>query len=146
MVWAKLDFNESDWDSLMVTCFWEHQGYLDLDGFAWYRKNLVINRSLETESLVLATGKINDVDEVYFNGVFISRTGFITPLKAEIPGINTWRMERFYEIPTKLIHWDRQNVIAIRIYDYLRIGSIWYSHLGLTTKKAYARYLKTNKR
>lgn len=142
LVWASPDFDDADWDSLLVPCFWEHQGYPKLNGFAWYRKNIYLPDTYSSLELMLVAGKINDIDEIYFNGVLIGKTGSVHPLVSEINGLSTWRIERFYEIPSKLIKWNEQNVIAVRVYDYTRTGGIWYGPLGLTTNKAYIRYLK----
>ncbi len=142
LLWATPDFNDSEWDSLIVPCFWEHQGYSDLDGFAWYRKEIHIPGKYTSSELILAAGKINDVDEVYFNGILIGRTGSIEPLKDTIDGISTWRIERFYRIPHDLIRYDQPNTIAVRIFDAMRTGGIWYGPLGLTTLSAYEKYKK----
>jgi hypothetical protein len=142
MLWAQPDYNDSGWSDITVPCFWEHQGFPELDGLAWYRRSVFLGRQLSKKHLILAAGKINDVDEVYFNGVLIGRTGSIEPLQSEIDGVSTWRLERFYEIPNNCIRWDSDNVIAIRVYDYLKTGGIWYGPIGIATRDAHINYLK----
>ncbi len=144
--WTRPDYDDSEWDTLSVPCFWEHQGYPDVDGFAWYRKKVTLDKHLANKNLILAAGKINDVDEVYFNGALIGHTGSIKPLQTTIDGVSTWRFERFYKIPEKLIHWDSVNVIAIRVFDSMRTGGIWYGPIGITTKKAYSKYKKKHEK
>ncbi|NJO68062.1 MAG: hypothetical protein HC830_01205, partial [Bacteroidetes bacterium] len=37
--WASPTFNDKDWESLYLPKYWEDQGYVGYDGFAWYRKH-----------------------------------------------------------------------------------------------------------
>jgi beta-galactosidase/beta-glucuronidase len=73
--WADPMMDDSKWGKVIVPSAWEYQGYEDYDGFAWYRVDVTIPASLQNESLFLVLGKIDDVDEAYFNGAKIGSTG-----------------------------------------------------------------------
>ncbi|MBD3274200.1 MAG: glycoside hydrolase, partial [Candidatus Marinimicrobia bacterium] len=73
--WSDPNIDLADWKQINVPAKWERQGYPDLDHFAWYRKSVTISRKLAQEKLILLLGKINDLDQVFFNGELIGETG-----------------------------------------------------------------------
>jgi len=143
--WSRIDYNDMHWRDMPVPANWEQIGYPDLDGFAWYRTRVVLKQDLTNERLILALGKINDFDEVFFNGVRIGRTGSFTPVEMRPHGTVILYFERFYFIPSHLIDWDRENVIAVRVYDLYRTGGIWDGPVGITTREAYLEYMESRK-
>lgn len=115
--WAKPEFDDSAWPLLLTGKTWEQQGYDQLDGFAWYRCHVVIPSSLKAKArqqggFILRLGRIDDSDEVYFNGELIGRSGDFPPNY-----ICAYSVERNYTIPVEKVRWNRDNVIAVRVYD-----------------------------
>lgn len=139
---AMTDFNDKKWDEIKVPDEWENQGYRKYDGIAWYRTNVKISKKLNQHKLILMLGKINDVDQVYFNGQMIGSTGHfpIPEKKAEV--LNKKFIERAYFIPPALIKENKSNVVAVRVYDAGRTGGIYEGYIGIVTRQEYLKYQK----
>lgn len=129
MEWSKPLFNDKDWELVMVPSTWEDQGFNGYDGFAWYRKNIHISSELTREQLYLHLGFIDDADEVYFNGHLIGFSGSMPPKYS-----TAFDAFRSYYIPSKIIRYDKYNVIAIRVYDAGLAGGIVNGDMGLYSK------------
>ncbi len=113
----KIDYDDNAWKTINVENVWEYQGYADYNGIAWYRAKIVIPASFRKnyqkhEYLILRLGKVDDVDDTYFNGV-------------KIGGETGWDLYRTYLIPTDLIKWDQENVLAIRVNDFDGNGGMY---------------------
>jgi cephalosporin-C deacetylase-like acetyl esterase len=125
--WSDPSFRDSDWRIIQAGRSWEDQGFPDYDGYAWYRVHITIPTSVQThpgfvlhQALRIELGKIDDVDEVWFNGKAIGRTGGFP--EAYEPA---WLTLRTYLIPADSIRWDEDNVVAIRVYDGAGEGGLY---------------------
>jgi len=130
MQWANPTFNDSDWETVRVPSSWENQGFPGYDGYAWYRKQVTIGDQYKNSSLVLSLGYIDDVDEVFFNGVKIGHKGAFPP--------NYWtayNAERKYIIPVELIYYNQPNVIAVRVYDSQIEGGIVNGNIAIFARQ-----------
>jgi len=126
MTWAESNYDDSNWETVYVPRSWESNGYEEYNGFAWYRKLFLLRSPFNQEFLYLNMGKIDDVDEVYINGELVGATGNFPPLvktAVEIP--------RVYMIPTDLLHINKKNTIAVRVYDEFKDGGILTGKIGL---------------
>ncbi len=140
-------FDVSDWDSIHVPSKWEKQGYPELDHFAWYRTSVNISKNLARDKLILLLGKVNDVDQVFFNGELIGETGEI-PQWEEDEKDWEWKDEnkgkykdrRAYFIPSGLIQTSEPNIIAVRVFDIGRNGGIYSEYVGIATREEYLQY------
>lgn len=115
--YSKPDYDDKAWKTINVENFWESQGYANYDGIAWYRTRIMIpasfkERNVMLKYMVLQLGKIDDGDDTYFNGV-------------RIGGKTAWNLYRSYLIPTNLIKWDQENVLAIRVNDINGNGGMY---------------------
>jgi hypothetical protein len=110
--WSKTNFDDSNWGKIYVPSTWEEEGYQGYDGFAWYRRTVEIPSSLSKRTLILELGYIDDVDEVFFNGVKIGQTGSFPPYYS-----TAYNARRLYEVPLNVVNYDKLNTIAIRVYD-----------------------------
>lgn len=140
--WSKKEFDDQDWDQIDVPSPWENQGYSLHDGYAWYRKEVEIPKNLTKGHLVLFLGKIDDEDEVYFNGKLIGHTGNLDTRNNGWGSWDNWKKERFYYLPKTLINEGQKNIIAIRIYDQYGEGGLYEDAPGLLTQSAYLSYRK----
>ncbi|WP_050982095.1 putative Ig domain-containing protein [Mucilaginibacter paludis] len=109
---------------------WQSQGFPDYHGFAWYRIHVNIPVALKTnavwkDSIRLFLAHVNDVDETYFNGTLIGKTGGFPNDKGGY--ISKWPAVRNYCIASSnpLIKWDGENVIAVKVYDGGGSGGIF---------------------
>jgi hypothetical protein len=62
--------------------------------------------------LKLCLGKIDDVDFTYFNGKLIGQMGSLPPMY-----VTKWDVQRVYFISSNDIQYDKENVIAIRVFS-----------------------------
>ena len=124
--WAKPDLNDFDWERIKVPNAWENEGFNGYNGYAWYRKKVEIKSNLKGRDIYLSLGRIDDVDEAYFNGIKIGFTGKFPPIYQT--AYYAWRV---YKIPSELINYNGENSIAIRIYDAELDGGILEGNIGI---------------
>ncbi|MFA8433705.1 MAG: beta galactosidase jelly roll domain-containing protein [Marinifilaceae bacterium] len=124
--WGLLNYDDSGWEKVLVPSTWEDNGFEAYNGFAWYRKHFQIHTQLEREFLYLYMGYIDDVDEVYVNGVLVGASGDFPPLV-----ITAYDVPRMYPIPKSLLHPSGENVIAVRVFDDYGGGGIVKGPVGL---------------
>ena len=137
--YSEPEFDDSTWKQVHVPSTWENQGAAAYDGYSWYRKSVKIPRRLQGDKIILVLGRIDDSNEVYFNGIRIGRTGGM-PKGNERVYTDSWQQERFYYIPVHAINWDSDNMIAVRVYDKEGNGGIYEGPIGLATQKAFIQY------
>lgn len=119
--WARPDFNDKDWKPIEAGAPWENQGYKDYNGYGWYRLHVTIPSSLKDRSylkgdLKISLGKIDDGDQVYLNGKLIGQNAGRGGTIEDGP----YNALRVYQVKLNdpAIHWDGENVIAVRVYDH----------------------------
>ena len=86
--------DDSDWLPIRPGLSWEKQGFPDYDGYAWYRIHVRLPESLRNDpsvrrhqSLTVTLGKIDDVDQTWFNGKVIGTTGLPGGLQQPRQGV-----------------------------------------------------------
>jgi len=133
--WAAPSLNDSGWTTIRTGASWENQGYKGYDGFAWYRLHIVIPSSIKDkaflkEKIRFDLGKIDDGDECYLNGFLIGRNAG----KGGTIQSGDWQQQRSYSIPLTdgRIHWDQDNVIAIRVWDHDGDGGMYDGKYGIS--------------
>jgi len=143
--WKKIKFDDSNWKELTVPSVWDHQGYKDYDGYAWYRIKFSVdlNKNVFDEDLVLMLGKIDDIDETYLNEKFIGSTGDLLMMPI-ISNFNSacnveYSWLRGYRI-NKSDLLNGENVLAVRVYDGFALGGIYEGPVGMVTLKDYVNY------
>ena len=116
--WSKAAFDDSGWQVLSLEKDWNKQGIRNSNNFAWYRIHIVIPSSLKkgsTDKVLLDLGPIDDSDETWLNGVKVGKTGTMPEDPAGYAG--EWEKPRHYVVEPKLVKWDKDNVIAVRVYN-----------------------------
>lgn len=111
-VWAGLDYSDGHWRSIKTPMYWENQGYIDIDGIGWYRKEIQLNEEQTNANLTLHLGKVDDSDITFINGIEIGRTE------------NKYDEDRIYTIDKKYLNPGR-NMIVVRVQDTGGNGGIW---------------------
>ncbi len=143
--WKNSDYNDKNWEKIMVPGYWEVQGYPNYDGFAWYRKTVFVPEKYRDKDMVLVMGKIDDFDQTYVNGQLIGSTGdFANDTSVVVLG-DIWQEFRGYYIPKNLLKFGQKNVIAVRVYDGFRDGGIYQGPVGLVTQNKYREYWNMRK-
>ena len=133
--WTAADFNDKDWQNIEVGKPWEEQGHPGYDGFAWYRLHVVIPSSIRKKSFLkeklrFDLGKIDDGDEVYLNGSPIGKNaGNFGDIKT-----GPYDQQRSYTISLndRRINWDKENVIAVRVWDGGGDGGLYEGVYGIS--------------
>ncbi len=137
--WASPEFNDSQWDTINPDKHWEEQGYNLVDGFAWYRIKMIIpssliNQAFIKDSLQFLLGRIDDCDQVFLNGELIGENGRTiynktSPNPEFFKERSCWREKRRYLLASgdQRIHWDKENVLAVRVFDQGGAGGMFSS-------------------
>jgi cephalosporin-C deacetylase len=132
--WSSPGFDDSKWKEYNIGENWESWGNQYYNGFAWYRKSIVIPSALKKMAVknggfILNLQRIDDVDFTYFNGKLIGNTGTLEPDYQ-----SKWDVIREYVIPFDLINWDKANSIAVRVFDSAGGGGIVGKNLSLNIR------------
>lgn len=103
LLWANLQFDDSDWYDFPVPGMAQTVGMTQKNGVFWFRKIIDIPANWSGRDITLSMGPIDDDDFTYFNGELIGKT-------------EGWMSPRNYKIPGKLVK-PGQSVLAIRVID-----------------------------
>lgn len=87
--WLKKDVDDSSWQRLDVPGYWADQGFGNLNGAFWYRREITLHKSFIEKPSSLWLGRIVDADSVFINGNFVGATSYQYPPRkyAIRPGI-----------------------------------------------------------
>lgn len=124
--WSDPKYDDANWDKIKVPDRWENQGYNDYNGYAWYRKQFNFSNYTKDQPVYVVFGRIDDADEVYFNGNLIGKMGKFPP---EFE--TAYNLRRRYLIPPELINQNGQNTIAVKVYDSYLEGGIIDNPVGI---------------
>jgi hypothetical protein len=125
-IWSTSHFDDSDWEAIYAPSPWEDEGFNGYDGFAWYRKKFDGHKLSKGENYYLNIGYIDDADEVYINEKLIGFSGSMPPRFK-----TAYNSERKYPIPSDVINFEGDNIIAIRVFDVTLGGGIIDGDLGI---------------
>jgi sialate O-acetylesterase len=143
--YKRFDYADRDWNLLYVPDKWENQNFENYDGYAWYRKKVIIPERYINERLVLLMGKIDDMDEIYFNGIKIGNTGSFYEDNAWLHPAGEWLIQRAYTIDKKYIKYGQENLIAVRVFDGMIDGGIYEGPVGIITYDNYVKWKSDDK-
>ena len=124
--YKEVDYDDSNWESLYAPSSWEDEGFLNYNGFAWYRFSFDGAELEGYDGFNLNLGYIDDVHEAYFNGELIGFKGSFPPNY-----YTAYNALNNYAIPNELINRDGKNTIAIKVYDLTGEGGIVHGDLGI---------------
>ena len=115
-------FDEEAWETVSVPSRWGEAGHPDYEGVAWYRVRFGLPplTASERRAASLALGKVAVADQTFLNGVAIGQTGEFPP-----SAHGDERTFRRYAVPTDLLNWGGENVLAVRVYAGPGLGGIW---------------------
>lgn len=137
--WKEQTIDDKSWQKLQVPLSWEQQGYAGYDGYAWYRLRFRLPAAYASKRMILLLGYVDDFDEAYLNGTLIGKTGVMG--RAVEPGrSDEWLQLRAYTIPADILQTDRENTLAVRVYDGYIDGGIYRGPIGLITRDHYLQW------
>ncbi len=128
--------NYKYWNDIIVPGFWENQGYKNYDGYACYAYELKIDSDVITDKMILLLGRIDDIDQVFINGILIGQSGPFKPSTVNERS-ESYRQNRAYYIPDSLLKSDEKLVITVRVYDRSQGGGIYKGPIGLISQTHY---------
>ena len=112
--WESPTLDDANWERLLVPGFWQEQGW-QLNGAAWYRREVELPAAWHGRELVLHFGACDDFDETFVNGVRVGGMG------SESSG--AYATPRDYPVAAELTTGGRLT-IAVRIFDEWGFGGI----------------------
>lgn len=118
MAWASPAFNDAAWARQPLG-----KGFTKDSSYCWYRIKVIIPsalRSVNGKGLKLNLGKIDDADQTFFNGKQIGAMGSFPPAYT-----TQWDKPRVYIIPANEIKWDKENLVAVRVYNLTGGMGMW---------------------
>jgi alpha-galactosidase len=137
-------FDDSKWSPIQVDRIWEAQGYDPYDGYAWYRLRVVIPSKIRDDArlkdgLRISLGKINNFDLSFLNGRVFGRDGKVVAADTPLDDSFTKEDPMLYDLPRSYILsfddprilWDKENVIAVRVFDEGGQGGMFSGEHGL---------------
>lgn len=124
--WATKEYDDSDWEEIYVPERWEREGFNGYDGFGWYRTKFDGKGLKKDRYHLISLGYIDDVDEVFINGVKIGFSGGFYPNY-----YTAFNAERIYMIPPEVLNYNGDNQIAVRVYDQGGEGGIYSGAIGI---------------
>jgi len=158
ILWSRSDYDDSKWDTVPAGTAWNDMGLFEYDGYGWYRTKIFIPSSLKENHLLKDTlkidlGYINDFDQVFLNGFLIGenyrnvKAGTVadTLFKNELY-VNSGSRSYVLQTNDNRILWDKENVVAIRLFDLFGDDGLFYSHqsIRVTDIKDYIGFDNTN--
>jgi sialate O-acetylesterase len=132
--WSDEFTSDTLWDSIRTQQAWEKQGYEGYNGFAWYRKKVILPKFIQAGSYQLNLGQIDDADQVFINGELIGQTGTFTENQVFYDDLS-YKKTRLYDIPDHLMESESEWTIAVRVYDGLEEGGMIAGHILIQKKK-----------
>lgn len=103
------------WRRMFVPGTWERgdpDTLKDYDGLAWYRFFVRVPADWADNDLALSLGRIDQCDEVFFNGALVGASGSMPPHFKAAP-----KSKRDYQVPAKRVRFGEWNLVAVRVYD-----------------------------
>ena len=87
--WYGSEVNVGDWEVTQIPGYWNDRKDENINGSAWFRKEIEIPNSMSDIPVKLWMGRIVDRDYVYVNGVLIGTTSYQYPPRKYVltPGV-----------------------------------------------------------
>jgi hypothetical protein len=104
------DFNHDSWTEINVAQAWEDQGYQGYNQGAWYRTQVAV-KAKKGEPVYLAFGGVDRDAWVYVNGRLVGNH-------------HIWNRPFYLDI-SKVVNYDGDNTIAVRVWDGTGMGGIY---------------------
>ena len=124
--WASPALDDQAWRTVAVPGEWETE-IGDYDGFAWYRRDLVLPGGMRGAPVGIRFGTVGDAFELYWNGVRVAGAGRMPPRFIE--GVTPI----LFLVPDSVLAraQDGRHVLAVRVYnDYAYGGLMMPVRLG----------------
>ncbi len=122
-------------DKIYVPGYWESFGYPGFDGVAVYSTSFRLPPSIDQKDLMIVLGYIDDIDEVFINGLLVGTVKDLESGKDRSRYFD--QVFRAYPIPEGTLHLDGMNTIGVRVIDSGGLGGIYEGPVGLITSENF---------
>ncbi len=137
--WTDPDYDDTDWEDVIVPGFWRGMKKFRMRDFATYRKTFRLPSYLQdVEDLVIVLGKIDDFDKVYLNGHLIGFTNDGRPFGAS----NSYTATRVYGLDEKYLNRYGDNVITVEVEDMGGDAGIYEGPIGISTMDDFREFIR----
>lgn len=133
------NFDFTTWDKIIVPGLWEDQGYKNYDGIACYALEFELKDEFIGKRMVLVLGRIDDIDQVYLNGILIGQSGKFEKNTVQLMS-NLYRQLRGYYLPLESLNSNGKNTLIIKVLDTGYQGGLYEGSVGLITQDNYIKY------
>ena len=124
--YSQINYDDSEWEEIMVPSAWENEGFANYNGYAWYRFTFDGKDLQGFTNLMINLGYIDDVHEAYLNEKLIGFKGSFPP-----DYYTAYNALNEYSLPESFLNRNGKNVIAIKVYDLVQEGGIVKGDLGI---------------
>jgi len=138
-------WNFSNWGEIIVPGIWENQGYKSYDGIASYAIEFNLSNEFDGERMVLALGKIDDLDQVYLNGKLIGQSGDFTK-NTVYNNLDSHQQLRGYYLPIDALNNNGKNILIVKVLDVGGLGGFYKGAVGLITQAHYINYWRARRK
>src|SRR6185369_2751038 len=101
--WSKEDFDDTNWAQMNIPVYFDAPEVRDINGSIWFRREIVVPKSMIGKPAKLWLGRIIDADSVFVNGRFAGTTSYQYP-------------PRRYLLKDDFLR-EGKNVIAVRLIN-----------------------------
>jgi len=139
-------FNDSSYRDITMPGIWfQHlSSQKDLSGTIWVRKKILIDETFRNKSLSFLTGRTGIANEVWFNGHCIGKNGIIPETDKSLTYIFSWQHPRIYRIPGSIIRYNKDNVIAVRVFSHVISGIKGPIEISEVSTDFFSAFFKTS--
>jgi Stage II sporulation protein E (SpoIIE) len=113
--WAAPGLDDSGWESIRAEKPWGQQQHFNYTGYAWYRRHIVLDPAIDRNlDLAFITDHIDNVYEIYWNGVKIGGDGRMPPNPrwSQNPGVRSYPLGK-----------AQSGVLAVRVWKAMPFSS-----------------------
>ncbi|MGC2617471.1 MAG: hypothetical protein WA414_00430 [Acidobacteriaceae bacterium] len=114
--WADPSFDDASWARIETGRDWESQGFVNLTGFAWYRRPISLTGPATPPDLSLIISGVDDAAEVYWNGRLVGAVGKLPPDPVSYNPIAFGQTQLFWPRVIPLPAPATSGVLAIRVW------------------------------
>lgn len=113
--WFNPQTPTDDWKPIKIGEFWERQGYSNLDGIAWYRRDMAFKDLPKDAQLYLSFGAVDESLALWIDGKYVA---------AYDRGGHGWDKPFALDI-TAHVRPGQSHTLIFRTRDIGRMGGIW---------------------
>ncbi|WEK19892.1 MAG: sialate O-acetylesterase [Candidatus Pedobacter colombiensis] len=75
----KANIDDKDWNEMNIPGYWAKEPLGRANGVVWFKKDIIVPKSMLSKPVKLLLGRIVDADSVFINGEFVGTTSYQYP-------------------------------------------------------------------